>query len=121
VDNDGEGGILALIVAAGREAAQSPADRAVGLFGAALIYGDGAITPAIWCCQALEGSRSAGAAGSVRRAAFERWSFWARCSRCSRKEPRASARLRSGDGAVVRGDGVLGLWDWSGIRLYCMR
>jgi KUP system potassium uptake protein len=53
-DNDGEGGILALMSLLGGK------DRhagiiAIGLFGAALIYGDGAITPAISVLSALEG------------------------------------------------------------------
>jgi KUP system potassium uptake protein len=51
-DNRGEGGILALL-------ALVPRDRAVlvmcGLFGAALLYGDGLITPAISVLGAAEG------------------------------------------------------------------
>jgi KUP system potassium uptake protein len=55
VDNDGEGGILALMSLLGIRRAQRPMIVAVGLFGAALIYGDGAITPAISVLSALEG------------------------------------------------------------------
>src|SRR4030081_1707251 len=55
VDNDGEGGILALMALLGVKKHQRPAIVAVGLFGAALIYGDGAITPAISVLSALEG------------------------------------------------------------------
>src|SRR5882762_4257480 len=44
VDNDGEGGILALMALLGVKKQQRPTIVAVGLFGAALIYGDGAIT-----------------------------------------------------------------------------
>ncbi len=55
VDNDGEGGILALMSLLGIKRAQRPIIVAVGLFGAALIYGDGAITPAISVLSALEG------------------------------------------------------------------
>jgi KUP system potassium uptake protein len=55
VDNDGEGGILALMSLLGVKQAQRPLIVAVGLFGAALIYGDGAITPAISVLSALEG------------------------------------------------------------------
>ena len=55
-DNHGEGGILALMSllrpGAGRAAAILVA---MGLFGAALIYGDGIITPAISVLSALEG------------------------------------------------------------------
>jgi KUP system potassium uptake protein len=54
VDNDGEGGILALMSLLGVRKGR-PLIVAVGLFGAALIYGDGAITPAISVLSALEG------------------------------------------------------------------
>jgi KUP system potassium uptake protein len=53
VDNDGEGGILALMSLLGVKKAKRPLIVAVGLFGAALIYGDGAITPAISVLSAL--------------------------------------------------------------------
>jgi KUP system potassium uptake protein len=55
VDNDGEGGILALMALLGVKKWRRPTIVAVGLFGAALIYGDGAITPAISVLSALEG------------------------------------------------------------------
>jgi KUP system potassium uptake protein len=55
VDNDGEGGILALMALLGIKKQQRPTIVALGLFGAALIYGDGAITPAISVLSALEG------------------------------------------------------------------
>jgi KUP system potassium uptake protein len=55
VDNDGEGGILALMALLGVKKQHRPTIVAVGLFGAALIYGDGAITPAISVLSALEG------------------------------------------------------------------
>ena len=55
VYNDGEGGILALMALLGVKRKQRPVIVAVGLFGAALIYGDGAITPAISVLSALEG------------------------------------------------------------------
>jgi KUP system potassium uptake protein len=55
VDNDGEGGILALMSLLGVKRAKRPLIVAVGLFGAALVYGDGAITPAISVLSALEG------------------------------------------------------------------
>lgn len=59
-DHNGEGGILALMVlATGKGAARSPRARwamvALGLFGAALLYGDGVITPAISVLSAVEG------------------------------------------------------------------
>jgi len=55
IDNDGEGGILALMALLGIKRRHRPTIIAVGLFGAALIYGDGAITPAISVLSALEG------------------------------------------------------------------
>jgi KUP system potassium uptake protein len=55
INNDGEGGILALMSLLGVKRAKRPLIVAIGLFGAALIYGDGAITPAISVLSALEG------------------------------------------------------------------
>jgi KUP system potassium uptake protein len=53
-DNHGEGGILALMsLISGRKG--RGALTVMGLFGAALIYGDGIITPAISVLSALEG------------------------------------------------------------------
>src|SRR5207253_2979463 len=60
-DNRGEGGILALlalVVPHGGAATDSGRRRALvllGLFGAALLYGDGVITPAISVLSAVEG------------------------------------------------------------------
>ena len=55
-DNHGEGGILALMALVTNKAkAGQGALLAMGLFGAALIYGDGIITPAISVLSALEG------------------------------------------------------------------
>jgi KUP system potassium uptake protein len=55
IDNDGEGGILALMSLLGIKRQQRRIIVLVGLFGAALIYGDGAITPSISVLSALEG------------------------------------------------------------------
>ncbi|RYB05378.1 potassium transporter Kup [Lichenibacterium ramalinae] len=55
IDNHGEGGILALMALVGGKARKRPVIVAIGLFGAALIYGDGAVTPAISVLSALEG------------------------------------------------------------------
>lgn len=54
ITNDGEGGILALMSLLGVKR-RRPLIVLVGLFGAALVYGDGAITPAISVLSALEG------------------------------------------------------------------
>jgi KUP system potassium uptake protein len=55
IDNDGEGGILALMSLIGVKRKHRPVIIVAGLLGAALIYGDGAITPAISVLSALEG------------------------------------------------------------------
>src|SRR5262245_34399770 len=57
-DNDGEGGILALtslITPHGNPKGRRWALILVGLFGTALLYGDGMITPAISVLSAVEG------------------------------------------------------------------
>jgi KUP system potassium uptake protein len=68
-DNRGEGGILALLALV-RPLTQAKRTRmmlvTLGLFGAALLYGDGVITPAISVLGAVEGL-------SVATPAFDRW------------------------------------------------
>src|SRR3974390_2597518 len=54
-DNDGEGGILALMSLIGIKHGERPLLIALGIIGAAMLYGDGAITPAISVLSALEG------------------------------------------------------------------
>jgi KUP system potassium uptake protein len=58
-DNGGEGGVLALMALALSREHGSPRRRQIilylGLFGAALLYGDGMITPAISVLSAVEG------------------------------------------------------------------
>jgi KUP system potassium uptake protein len=60
-DNDGEGGILALLALAFPEKGERNGARiavvmsCLGVFGAALLYGDGVITPAISVLSAVEG------------------------------------------------------------------
>lgn len=61
-DNDGEGGIMALITLVRRWASQQGRKSAVllaglGIFGAALFFGDSMITPAISVLSAVEGLR----------------------------------------------------------------
>jgi KUP system potassium uptake protein len=62
-DNDGEGGILALIAKVEDAPLRSLKVKAVlialGLFGVALFYGDGIITPAISVLSAVEGTKIA--------------------------------------------------------------
>ncbi len=58
-DNRGEGGILAMLALILKKDSQRRRGRALliglGLFGAALLYGDGVITPAISVLSAMEG------------------------------------------------------------------
>jgi KUP system potassium uptake protein len=68
-DNRGEGGILALLALVGQREPSQGARRMMilaGLFGAALLYGDGIITPAISVLGAVEGV-------SIATPAFERF------------------------------------------------
>jgi KUP system potassium uptake protein len=90
-DNDGEGGILALMSLLGIKHGERTGVIAIGILGAALLYGDGAITPAISVLSALEGLKAPmpELAPYVRRS---RSLFWWPCSPCSQRAPRASAR-----------------------------
>ncbi|MBS4097532.1 MAG: potassium transporter Kup [Sulfuricella sp.] len=58
-DNRGEGGIMALIALAMRDAKDNPGRQKmivmVGILGAAMFYGDGMVTPAISVLSAVEG------------------------------------------------------------------
>jgi KUP system potassium uptake protein len=57
-DNEGEGGILALMSLLGIKHGERAMVIALGVLGAALLYGDGAITPAISVLSALEGLKT---------------------------------------------------------------
>ncbi len=58
-DNNGEGGLIAMLALASTAVAHRPALRgkllAVGIFGTAIFFGDGVITPAISVLSAVEG------------------------------------------------------------------
>lgn len=58
-DNDGEGGLMALLALASSSVKHRPRTRAtllvIGVFGVALFFGDGIITPAISVLSAVEG------------------------------------------------------------------
>ena len=62
-DNDGEGGIMALVALVRTRALRSTRLKAgliaLGMFGVALFYGDGMITPAISVLSAVEGMKVA--------------------------------------------------------------
>src|SRR5262245_36551434 len=73
-DNKGEGGVLALMaLVTGSRVARGLSPRRVmivlGIFGAALLYADGALTPAISVLSAVEGLQ-------VAAPALERWVIW---------------------------------------------
>jgi KUP system potassium uptake protein len=67
-DNKGEGGVLSLMALASHGMSETLKRRAVivllGLFGAALLFGDGIITPAISVLSAIEGLKDGGLLGS---------------------------------------------------------
>ncbi|MEN9781354.1 MAG: potassium uptake protein [Pseudomonadota bacterium] len=69
-DNHGEGGLIAMLALASQAVRRRPQLRAVllgiGIFGTALFYGDGVITPAISVLSAVEGLE-------VVSPAFKRW------------------------------------------------
>ncbi len=58
-DNNGEGGLIAMLALASQAVKDKPQLRrmllAIGIFGTALFYGDGVITPAISVLSAMEG------------------------------------------------------------------
>jgi len=74
-DNDGEGGILALtaLVMPRSRTAKSGTLVLLGVFGTALLYGDGLITPAISVLSAVEGFE-------VASSAFEDWVLPVACA-----------------------------------------
>ncbi|RYY33721.1 MAG: potassium transporter Kup, partial [Sphingomonadales bacterium] len=57
-DNEGEGGVLALLALASGKAAIGGTMLVLGAVGAALFYGDAIITPALSVLSAVEGMRS---------------------------------------------------------------
>jgi len=62
-DNNGEGGLVAMLALASTAVKDRPALRtkllAIGIFGTAIFYGDGVITPAISVLSAVEGLKVA--------------------------------------------------------------
>ena len=68
-DNKGEGGVLSLMALASHGLPEAARRRRViitlGLFGAALLFGDGIITPAISVLSAVEGLRDGGLLGQA--------------------------------------------------------
>ena len=72
-DNNGEGGLIAMLALATTAVKDRPVLRlrrwlmVIGLFGTAVFYGDGVITPAISVLSAVEGLEVVGAAAAQRR------------------------------------------------------
>lgn len=68
-DNKGEGGVLSLMALATHNMSATTKRRAItvllGLFGAALLFGDGIITPAISVLSAVEGLKDGGLLGAA--------------------------------------------------------
>lgn len=62
-DNNGEGGLIAMLALASRAVQDRPRTRRallmIGIFGTAIFYGDGVITPAISVLSAVEGLKVA--------------------------------------------------------------
>jgi hypothetical protein len=108
IDNDGEGGILALMALLGVKREKRPAIVALGLFGAALIYGDGAITPAISVLSALEGLTIRGA--GARPLCGADGGRDPGCAVCHSVAGNRAHRacLRAGDGGLVRRHRLVG-------------
>ena len=95
-DNDGEGGIMALIALIQRRRPRRAARRkvalvALGIFGAALFYGDGMITPAISVLSAVEGLEVVVAVARVARRPDRARDPRPGCSRSSASAPAPSA------------------------------
>jgi hypothetical protein len=90
-DNDGEGGILALMSLLGIKHGERAFVISLGIIGAAMLYGDGAITPAISVLSALEGIKDPlpSFAPYVLPLSVVGCSP---CSRCNRRAPRGLAR-----------------------------
>ncbi len=95
-DNNGEGGILALLALLSRWRRRSSLKKAaliaIGVFGAALLYGDGMITPAISVLSAVEGLEIARLTASTPISSRSRSPFWRAVLRSSRGARSASAR-----------------------------
>ena len=78
-DNEGEGGVLALLALAGRGVGGRKGTILVlGAVGLALFYGDAIITPALSVLSAVEGTKTIPGMATVsrrRRSSTSRWSY----------------------------------------------
>ena len=105
-DNHGEGGILALLAldppaGAPRSRLEAPlrCSSSLGLFGAALLYGDGIITPAISVLSAVEGLKIATPAFEPYVVPISVVILIGCSSRCSARHGTRRRALRAGDDA----------------------
>ncbi|HLV61166.1 MAG TPA: KUP/HAK/KT family potassium transporter [Fredinandcohnia sp.] len=101
-NNRGEGGIFSLYALLGRRTSLL---TLLALFGAALLYGDGIITPAISVLSALEGLGVATPSPSSRTMAFALSSPWGRsCSASPGRRPSSPTSATSAaDPSAARG------------------
>ena len=105
-DNQGEGGILALTALLPQRAERRPRTSPVlvllGIFGAALLYGDGMITPAITVLGAVEGLRSPRRCSSRTSCRSTVVHPDRRVRDPAPRHRRGRAAVRAGHGALVR-------------------
>ena len=93
-DNEGEGGVMALVALVRRllgEGRSGASDRPLGVLGASLFYGDSLITPAISVLSAVEGLQVAAPAAAPTSCCPSRRSSSPRCSSSSAGAPAGSA------------------------------
>ena len=92
--NEGEGGILALAALIQgpqrREAGRRRVLVLLGVVGAALLFGDGIITPRSRCSRPLR-ARPSRRRASIASSFQSRWRSWSRCSSSSSAAPRRLA------------------------------
>jgi KUP system potassium uptake protein len=83
---------------------------AIGVFGAALFYGDAVLTPAISVLSAVEGLKWARRHSSPTSCPSQS-ACSSRCSRCSGMERLSSVCSLAGVRAVFLSIGVVGIWN----------
>ena len=96
-DNNGEGGLIAMLALASQAVTDRPALRrrllVVGIFGTAIFFGDGVITPAISVLSAVEGLEVAAPGLHALRRADHAGRADRRCSWCSATAPARVGKL----------------------------
>ena len=104
-DNRGQGGILALMALVGQKDISKKGRSALlvlGLFGAALLYGDGVITPAISVLGAVEGVAVAAPGLGHLVVPLAVAILVAPVPVPAARHPRGRRGVRAGDGGLVR-------------------